>query len=195
MSLTETHSSHGGGDPDCAALVEQVLKGDREAFRPLVEAFEPAVYGLCRQLSYGCDAEAEDLAQETFLRAFRYLPTLNDPQRFAPWLFQVARSLCRSQRRRQLAEQRALRTRAELVRLADTSPAGAGLAETVNDVLDELPVVDKKLLLLRYFEGLPYEHIADRLGMTFSQVDHGIRRARAHLARRAQVKRHREQAL
>ena len=194
-SPDRSRSSPDGADLDYASLVERVLAGDRESFRPLVEAFEPVVYGLCKQLCYGCDADAEDLAQETFVRAFCYLPTLKDPQRFGPWLFQIARSLCRSQRRRLLAEQRALRNRAELVRLVTEESAGESLSETVTDVLDELPAVDKEILFLRYFEGLSYERISSRLGMSFSQVDHGMRRARALLARRARVERHRERAL
>lgn len=188
--------------PDCGVLVGRVLEGETEAFRPLVEAFERAVFGLCRKLVFDDATEAEDLTQETFVQAFRYLPTLEQPDRFGPWLYQIARSLCRSRRRRLRVEKRALVVRAEFQRRAEvvaysTDPTFGpeSSSETVEEALAALPKEEGQLLRLRYFEGLSYNEIGHRLGYTFAQVDHRIRRARARLARRFGVAHARQKTL
>ena len=65
-----------------------------DAFEQLVTANTPAVYRLAR--AYAGDAGADDLAQEAFLAAWRALPTLREPERFGPWLHQIALNRCRS---------------------------------------------------------------------------------------------------
>lgn len=176
------------------ALIARVLRGERAAFRPLVEAHEPAVFGLCRRLLDGDEAEAEDLSQETFLRAYRRLGELNDRYRFGPWLYQIARSLCRDRVRRKLAERRALSGRRNLERWRNvTSGRRSAYQESQDDdvvsVLVGMPEDERKVLELKYFEGRSYQEIATRMSLTFSQVDHLIRQARSRLANRAEVKR------
>lgn len=113
------------------------------------------------------------------MRAFRYLGSLKEPERFGPWLFQVVRSLCRDRNRRREAEKRALERRKELLAWASV-PNGEG----VGSELYRLPPAEYQALRLRYFDGLNYEEIARRMDKSFSQVDHLIRKARAHLARK-----------
>ena len=160
-----------------AELVTRVLSGDVEAYRPLVERYQRAVLGLARRL-LGPGGDAEDLAQESFVRAYRYLASLRAPERFGPWLFQVVRSLHRDRNRRKEAERKALECRKDLLRWAAV-PGGEG----VGSALYRLPPSEYQALRMRYFEGLSYEEIARRMEKTFGQVDHLIRKARAHLAR------------
>jgi RNA polymerase sigma-70 factor, ECF subfamily len=173
--------------PDSDA-VARVLAGDAGAFRDLVELYEPSVYGLCRKLLGGDSAEAEDLTQETFFRAYRYLPRLEDRGRFGPWLYQIARSLCRDRRRRAKVERRALAERADELRRRAGEVLDDGACGEVGKALADLPREENEALTLRYFEGLPYDEIARRLGLTFSQVDHLIRKARGRLERRLRVR-------
>ena len=168
--------------------VARVLAGDSGAFRDLVELYEPSVYGLCRKLLGGDSAEAEDLTQETFFRAYRYLPRLEDPERFGPWLYRIARSLCRDRRRRAQVERRALAERADELRRRAGEVLDDGACGDVGKALSDLPREENEALTLRYFEGLSYDEIAGRLGLTFSQVDHLIRKARARLERRLRVR-------
>jgi RNA polymerase sigma-70 factor (ECF subfamily) len=162
-----------------------------------VEAFEMAVFGLCRRLLGGSESEAEDLCQETFVQAFRYLPTLEDRTRFGPWLYQIARSLCRSHRRRRALERRVLAAEAVSLRWREgSSRAGqAGDADQAAEALAELPAPEREALELRYFEGLSYGEIAARTGLSFSRVDHLIRKARARLRRRFKVREERARTL
>jgi RNA polymerase sigma-70 factor (ECF subfamily) len=199
-SLEETPAPPAEVGTRCAELVARVLAGDTDAFRPLVEAFEPAVFGLCRKLASGDGAEAEDLAQETMVQAYRYLPTLKNPERFAPWLYQIARSLWRSRARCRQSERRVLQEWAETLRWRSAAGGDSGAVDDggsgrLAPMLAELPADQRELLSMRYFEGLSYEAIAARLGWSFSRVDHSIRKARAHLARRLDVRRRRERAL
>jgi len=176
---------------DDATLVERVRAGDREAFARLVETYEPSVFALCRRLAGGREAEAEDIAQDTFLRAYRKLGELEDPHRFAPWLYAIARSLARDWRRRQAVERRALEGRSELERLSAPSD-GFGEAE-VASALAGMPPEERRALELKYFAGLSYQEIARRLGLSFSKVDHLIRQARARLSHRMSVRRRRHE--
>jgi RNA polymerase sigma-70 factor (ECF subfamily) len=167
-----------------ADAVARVLSGDGQAFRLLVESYEPAVFGLCRRLLAGNRADAEEVTQETFLRAYRYLARLEDRARFAPWLYQIARSLARERLRHQDVERRALLERAERLRRTfpwrREEPGEPILAKA----LEDLPAEEREALVLRYFEGLSYEEVSKRLRLSFSRVDHLIRKARARLARR-----------
>ena len=83
-----------------AEFVRRVLAGDTDAYRPLVERYERPVLGVVRRLLRRSGAEADDVVQETFIRAFERLEQLSAWDRFGPWLFQIARSLCRDRIRR-----------------------------------------------------------------------------------------------
>lgn len=166
-----------GDSPGDADLVKRVLRGDPESYRPLVERYQRAVLGLSIQL-LGPGGDAEDLAQESLVRAYRYLNSLKEQERFGPWLFQVVRSLARDRKRRRDAEKKALQSRRDMIRWAAV-PGGPG----IGPVLYRLPPQEYQVLRMRYFEGLEYEEIGRRMAKTFSQVDHLIRKARAHLGR------------
>jgi len=154
-----------------------------------VERYQRAVLGLSVRL-LGNGGDAEDLAQEAFLRAYTYLGSLKKRDRFGPWLFQVVRSLARDRNRRREVEKKALERRRDLLRWASV-PGG----EEVGSLLYSLASEEYQALRLRYFEGLSYDEVARQMGKTFSQVDHLIRKARAHLARKLSRERAREQSL
>jgi RNA polymerase sigma-70 factor (ECF subfamily) len=175
---------------DDGELVRRVLAGDLGAFAPLVEAYEPTVYALSRSLLGGRTAEAEDISQETFLRAYRRLGELQDPSRFAPWVFQIARSLCRESRRKLATERRALQGYSAVERQISVPNAEPDALERA---LCELPGDERLALELKYLEGLSYAEIGRRLGLSFSRVDHLIRQARARLGRRVEVHRRRNE--
>ena len=117
-------SSYDGVDVD--RLVASVARGDAAAFERLYDELSSSVYGLARRVVRD-PTRAEDVTQETFLRAYRYLARLEDRARFAPWLYQIARSLTRERRRRQDVERRALVERAE--RLRPDIPSGMTMPE------------------------------------------------------------------
>ena len=161
-----------------ARWITRVLTGDAEAYRPLVERYHRSVFLLATRLLNGDKAEAEDLTQDSMLRAYQYLASLSDRRRFGPWLYQVARSLCRDRLRRKDSERRALEHRVQQMR-RDAIPE----RDYLGSALSRLPPREFRVLHMRYFEGRTYEEIAEHMDLTFSKVDHLVRRARASLAK------------
>jgi len=149
--------------------VARVLAGEAEAYRPLVERYQRAVLGLAARL---LGRAAMRGSRPGGLRPrLRYLPTLKEPNRFGPWLYQVVRSLSRDRNRRKDAERRPWSA-------AGRPPLG-DCAQRRRDRLGALPPAptEYQVLRMRYFEGMSYEEIARQRSMTFSQVDHLIRKA------------------
>ncbi len=84
------YTGHQPGRIDDRKLVHRILAGDERACSILVERYTPAVMG-CVANKVRSQSDMEDLVQEVFLRAFRFLHTLRDPERFAPWIMGIAR--------------------------------------------------------------------------------------------------------
>ena len=173
------------GDPTDAALVTRCLNGQREAFEELFDRHGPRIYNIVYRLC-GNPTEAEDLAQETFLRAFTTLHTLRQPQAFAGWLSRIATntSLGILRRRRSLA----------FVELSEEvsntfpddshwqSPQDVALTDddrqAVRATLERMVPSQRVALALREVEGLSYADIARTLGVSSSAVEVLIFRAR-----------------
>ena len=83
-----------------AAMVEQVLRGNREAYTGLIDRYRNVVYGIAYYHLQNFD-DARDVAQETFIRAYVRLGRLREPEKFGPWLRRVAVNECRMWRRRE----------------------------------------------------------------------------------------------
>jgi len=124
-----------------ATLVLGVREGDRAAFAELYDRRARLIRAICLDAA-GDFHEAADLTQEVFLRAYRGLGELHDPQRFSAWLVGIARQVCREWHRRRRRERTGLR------RLAATSPAVDPPA--LEDQFDQSTV-----LLRRAVAGLP----------------------------------------
>jgi RNA polymerase sigma-70 factor, ECF subfamily len=125
------------------------------------------------------DAEAEDVVQESLVRAWRRIGSLRDPAQFEPWLL----AICRNEARRTLAARR------EEAPLGDESPAagecaGVRAAEHRADLralLRDVAPDDRRLLWLRAVEGLGHREVANLLGLTEGSVRVRLHRLRANL--------------
>jgi RNA polymerase sigma-70 factor (ECF subfamily) len=87
-------------DVEDQILVERSLQGEQQAFEQLVERYQRSVYNLAYRMT-GRREDAENLTQETFLRAFARLETFQVGRRFSPWLFRIASNLCINRKNRQ----------------------------------------------------------------------------------------------
>jgi RNA polymerase sigma factor (sigma-70 family) len=164
-----------------AALVARVLAGDdRRAFAELVRRHQGAIRTLLRRLAAGDAALADDLAQETFLRAYRRLSTFRGEARFGTWLHRVAWNAWLSEARRRPAE--------------DPDPPAAppdpalSRAEARHDLSRAFAVLreeERAALALAYGQELTHEEAAELLGWplgTFkTHVARGKERLRRHL--------------
>lgn len=177
--------------PDDEELVRSALNGHRGAYEDLVHRWGRRVVALCH--ARVSDAEvAEDLAQETLFRGWKRLQSLRQPEDFGPWLRKIAEHVCLDWIR-QTASRRAAHERM----LMATSPApstgemaastDAGQRDENHRVLtevNELPETLREVVLLRYYDDITYDEIAELLGIARATVNARLSRARCLLARR-----------
>jgi RNA polymerase sigma-70 factor (ECF subfamily) len=160
---------------DDIALIEATLSGNVEAFGALVRKYQHALTASARHLTR-CMDDAEDLAQDAFVDAYRNLRTLQDRSKFRAWLFGILRHKCLTYLNRRRPPH------VSLEEFADTLPAppvddGAEIAA----LLDALPLAQREILAARYVQELSYEEIADTLGTNVNAVRVRVFRARERL--------------
>jgi RNA polymerase sigma factor (sigma-70 family) len=177
--------------------VRDAQRGDVQAFACLVEEHEAALRRFCDRLLQD-GAPAEDLAQETLLRAFQALPRLEDPARFGAWLFGIAANLAR------LAWRRRARAPLSLDHLAGSaqpqpqgeSPWGSAAPATPEwayeqaeqarrllDAIASLPAQLRRTVILHYVEDLSYVEVAAAMRVPVTTVKGWLHKSRTRLRR------------
>ena len=166
-----------------AELMGRVRSGDPEAFAPLVKRYQRRVFGyLLGQV--GEPEAAAELAQETFVRAFRSASRYRESGRFEGWLFRIAGNLARSEVRCRM--RRGPHASAESDEIRETlrdesgpSPDDAAYRREIRNALRQalprLPESFRQAVVLRYVEGWSYHEIAELLG-----IETGTAKSRAH---------------
>ncbi len=183
-------SSQASNDEDLARLVQE---GDAQAMETLVGRFLDPLLGYLYRLLYGDRLLAEDLAQETLLRAFARIDTYAYPRPFKPWLYTIATNLARNHyaaadTRRVVAyeEEEKPQDRLNLPSqgMLDTLEEAEAL-ECAVSALNRLPESQREAILLRYFEDLPLAQIGEMLGVpegtVKSRLSIGLKRLRVLL--------------
>jgi len=164
----------------------QALQGDAQAFSQLVENYQTPVYNLCHRM-LGDSYEAEDAAQETFLRAYKGLRRYDQTRPFSTWLLAIAAHHCIDQIRRR---------RMRLIpfddlpheELPDPAPRpeasvlGREEERRVRNLLETLSPPDRAAVVMLYWYDLSYEEIAEALNLTVSAVKSRLHRARREMA-------------
>jgi RNA polymerase sigma-70 factor, ECF subfamily len=169
-------------------LVRRTLSGDQEAFSSLVEKYKDPVFNVAYRM-LGNPTEAEDVAQEAFVRAYTQLHTYKETHRFSTWLLSIASHLSIDQLRRRRFLALPLENVPFLEWIADVGPSPEQSAlrrETADDmqrILDTLPVKYRAVLLLRYWHDFSYEEIAQTLDLTPALVKARLHRARELVSR------------
>ncbi len=174
---------------DDSRLVAAALGGDRSAFALLIERYRARVQALASSM-LGNREEAEDVTQETLLRAYLGLAELREPARFGSWLCGIAVNLARMRLRRGRADRLSLEdlTGGRSVPAATApSPQQAVEAleqlELVRAALAVLPAGQRDVVLMHYVGGLSCEEIAALVGRSNGAVRVRLHRARAQLRR------------
>jgi RNA polymerase sigma-70 factor (ECF subfamily) len=173
----------GGDETD---LVRRAQAGETEAFEALVLAHQQFVFNLAWR-ALGDEREAEDLAQEAFVRAWLALPNFRGQARFRTWLYRIATNLCYNRLprlRRDLAALGETTVQAQPdARQPDpaTSVEAAERRAFLREQIDRLPESYRVLVMMRFQQDLPYEEIATILSLPLGTVKTGLFRARARL--------------
>lgn len=175
-------------DPD-PIIIQRARAGDSRAFSRLVEAYQTPVYNLCYRV-LGNPHDAEEAAQEAFLRAYTRLGSYDPARSFKTWLLSIAHHYCidRLRRRRlnflSLDDEPAADTAAW--RSAAPTPEETAMRRErdgeIQGLLDFLPAKDRSALVMRYWYDLSYEEIAQATATTVSAVKSRLHRAREALA-------------
>jgi RNA polymerase sigma-70 factor (ECF subfamily) len=168
----------------------QALKGDAEAFSQLVETYQRPVFNLCYRMLSDPD-EAEDAAQETFMRAYNGLHRYDNQRSFSTWLLSIAAHYCIDQIRRRRMTIVSIDDDREGVPEIDLPDHTPGPEATfsqheeqrrVQMLLKMLGPQDRAAVVMLYWYEMSYEDIANALGLTVSAVKSRLHRARLELA-------------
>jgi RNA polymerase sigma-70 factor (ECF subfamily) len=166
-----------------AELVIRAVAGDVGAFEELVARHHAACLRFAAHV-LGDRTEAEDVVQETLLRAYRSLGRYEERQQFRPWLFRILVNRCRTAAGRSHA--RRLRTAVELTPATDTTHANDEIAlrSRLSRAIDGLDDLQREAFLLKLGEGLEYEEIARITGASVSALKMRVKRAREQVRAR-----------
>jgi len=169
------------GQPEDAALVAQVLSGDRAAFGPLVDRYGTRVHRLCYALLRHRE-DAEDAAQETFLRAYRALERFDPQGSFMNWALKIATNVCRDRLRRRRHEGRAVPVAGAAEPVAADPPDPptdpAALLARVDAAVAGLPHDYREVFHLHHREGLSVAAMAEVLDRPIGTIKTQLHRAR-----------------
>ncbi len=163
-------------NPTDAELVQACLEGRREAFDTIVERHQRHVYQLCYRFA-GNHEDANDLAQDVFIRAYRGLKTFKGQASLGTWLYRIGVNVClskaggakRSEPLDPLLEASDARIASKEETAADALLRGERAAE-VRAAIARLPKKQRATLVLRVYHDLPHEQIAGILGSSVGAV-------------------------
>jgi RNA polymerase sigma-70 factor (ECF subfamily) len=164
-------------------LIARAQRGDTAAFEVLVQMHAQFVYNLALRVVRD-PQEAEDLAQEALLRAWRGLPRFRAQARFSTWLYRIVTNLCYNRLPRLKQELAAEDPDEAALHLPDKRQRVEGqivskeLREKLHAAIDQLPDAYRLLITLRHLQGMAYTEIAQATGMPLGTVKTGIFRAR-----------------
>ncbi|MCU0496834.1 MAG: sigma-70 family RNA polymerase sigma factor [Anaerolineae bacterium] len=175
-------------DPVITQWVNAAIDGDQEAFAEIVYSFQDAVFNLCYRL-LGDSAEAEDAAQEAFLKAYGNLHRYDSERSFKTWLLTIASNHCIDRlRKRRMTTVSIDEPIPATLSLAsrDLQPEQAAIQQErsrrMQALLEQLPEDYRLSVVLRYWYDYSYQEIADIMNSTESAIKSRLFRARQMLA-------------
>src|SRR6266508_2004106 len=181
-------------------LVARSMGGDLDSFNQLILRWERPIYALAYRV-IGQEEDARDVAQETFLRAFRALPGFKGQAKFSSWLYRIALNLCRDWMRRQRrtpvvqmpegVDPIELASERGPVESIETLVERQELSAVVADAMARLPEEQRTAIILKEYHGMTFQEIADLQGCPLSTVKtrlyQGLSVLRRHLEKNGRM--------
>jgi RNA polymerase sigma-70 factor (ECF subfamily) len=159
--------------------IQKSQQGDHAAFETLVVSHQRMIHGLTFRMT-GSAADAEDLAQETFIQAFRQLASYRSEARFSSWLYRIAINLCLNWKKREARHRDLISDWNEQEQFSTSSPSSARLQQ-IQDALLKLNPKQRAAVVLTTYEGLNHAQAARALGCSETTVSWRLFAARAKL--------------
>jgi len=172
--------------------MSRIKAGDTEALRALIEAHQHRVIGTVAKM-LGDESDAEDIAQQVFVRIWRSAPRYEPTAKFTTWLFKITRNLVFNElrrRRRHAAfsldrtvdeDERPIHTPDHGTKAPDTALLDEEMQTAIQAAIDELPEVQRMAIVLRRYDDISYEEIGEILDLSVPAVKSVIFRARTEL--------------
>lgn len=163
-------------------LIERVKAGDKEAFTGLVNSYKDMIYTVCLRM-LNSEADAEEAAQDVFVKAFRSMGSFQARSKFSTWLYRIAYNNCIS----------VIRKKVKMIDLVDEVPEGEVDEMEMNGLeslsarersrylkmaIDSLAETDAVVVTLFYYDELSLEEIAQVTGLTSSNIRIKLHRSR-----------------
>lgn len=169
-------------------LVHQATNGLASAYGELAQRWSARVLAMCHART-GRRAIAEELAQETLLRGFRSLTSLESPERFGSWICGIAHRVCLDWRKAKQTGQVTMEPSVSQQLLSDSVAAHESVtqAEQRSELLahvEALPDELREVLMIYYYDDLTYQQLADQLNISVAAVNARLARARTLLRTR-----------
>jgi len=191
QSNTDSKSDPDSTSPEEAKWVAQAKAGDSVAFAKIVEVYQRPIFNLCYRMLEDV-TEAEDAAQEVFIRAFLKLHSYDESRKFSSWLFSIASHYCIDKlrkRRMQWISWEELPPWRWLPSDDKPQPEEAMVevetTQELHGLLNTLPPDYRAAVVLKYWHDMPYEEIAEALDTTVSAIKSRLFRARKMMAEAA----------
>ena len=185
-----------GGEITMDALVnkriKEVLKGDQNAFAEIVELYQDKLYRVCFRM-LGNKHEAEDIAQEAFVRAFINIHTFDTKRKFSTWLYRIGTNLCIDRIRKkkpdyyldaEVSGTEGLNMYSQIAaseELPEDQVMKMEMQDRVQYEISRLPDKYRAVIVLKYMEDLPLQEISEILEMPLGTVKTRIHRGREAL--------------
>jgi RNA polymerase sigma-70 factor (ECF subfamily) len=171
-----------------AEIINSCRLGDRDAFRALYDAYKDRVFSIALYFFHGEDAVAGDVTQQVFLKLMTSIGQFRGDAAFSTWLYRLVVNACLDVARRR-ASDAIVADRSPLDPIAggcsqEEAYARVQLATSVRAAISTLPEKFRIALLLRYFDDLSYEQMAEALGCSMGTVASRLSRGHKMLAER-----------
>ena len=173
--------------PTDAKLVQAARSGDEKAFETLVEKYRPRIYAAISGFIKNVQ-DREDIAQETFINAYRNLHQLSQPDRFGYWLVTIAQNQCRDWQRKNRIHTIPIDEVDENLLNSDDSPerkfSQAEQRQIIAQAIQSLPETERQIAQAHYLEGASHHELVNRHGISYQAVCVRLSRAKRKLAKR-----------
>jgi RNA polymerase sigma-70 factor (ECF subfamily) len=167
-------------------LIQQFKAGDPSTFGPIVRTYQDRIYNLCYYL-LGNPQDAEDAAQDVFIKAFRNLKDFRPEASLYTWLYRIGVNTCLDYKRKYRTDVFKDESLAEGLPSNEPSPEGRyrskEIGQAIQSALDQLSKSSRAVIVLKEIEGLPYEEIAKVLDTSVGTIKSRLSRAREELRR------------
>ncbi|MFC9709096.1 RNA polymerase sigma factor [Paenibacillus sp. NPDC056933] len=165
-------------DEKLSRIIDRARRGDQEAFAELVIRYKGPVFRHTFGM-LGDRGEAEDAAQEIFMKAYFALSKLDDVHAFSSWLMRIASNLCKDKLKQRTKTIETYETLKETI--PDDSASDPNLKLSMEEALARLSVDHREILLLHDVQGFRYEEIAELTGIPMGTVKSRLFSARMSL--------------